>query len=337
MAVSALTDFLNYIKKNNIARPNRFKITFNIPDAMSAAPAGSVDTSAGEQYMQIVGDLKSLIGDSSLNQTSNDIAMTCLMVDMPSKQNSVTDVRYGTYARRVVNGRSYGEVGMTFLVTGNYAEKKFFDHWLNIINDESNTSVEFYDNYVSSVKVDCLDLQDNIVYTFTLDEAYPISIGAIRMDRTSQNSQMVLDVQWTFFRVVFDDDTRSLSDPQSGDGIPPTGIPGVGSGKNRLLAIPGLDSFSDAVKSAVSTVKGFNDQLQGVLAVANDVRSQVRDAKMQVLDGVKTINGTIKDFKAIAHVPTDVKNEVVGVLTDTKNQLGSLNSDLKNFTKYPTK
>ncbi len=337
MASTPLNDFLNYIKRNNIARTNRFRVTFAIPDALAQGGSNTtIDPSSGTDYMKMIGEVTSQLKSLNSQNPSNIISMTCLMFDIPGRQESVTEISYGNFPRKIVNGRAYNEVGSTFLVTGQYAEKKFFDDWFNIINDETNHAVEFYDNYIGTITVECLDIQDQVVYMFQLMEAFPISMGSIRLDRTSQNQQMVLDVNWAFQRISYGDE-RGISDPQAGNGVPATSIPGVGSGKNRLLPIPGIDQFSSAVQSAVNTVKGFNQQLQGVLAVANDVRSQVRDAKMQVLDGVKTLNGTIKDFKSIAHVPDDVKNEVVGVLTDTKNQLGFLNSDLANFSKYPTK
>lgn len=360
MATSQLSDFINYIRKTNIARTNRFRVTFAIPDALAqggsasggtASAAGSLGSTSGiaglssgvdpSAYMKMVGEsvsqLKTVTSSLSTQNPSNIVSMTCLMIDIPGRQEQVTEISYSNFPRKIVNGRTYSEVGTTFLVTGQYAEKKFFDDWFNIINDETNHAVEFYDNYIGTITVECLDLQDQVVYMFQLMEAFPVSMGSIRLDRTAQNQQMVLDVQWAFQRISFGDGSGNVTDPQAGNGIPASAIPGVGSGKNRLFPIPGLDSFSDAVKGAVNTVKGFNEQLQGVLNVAKDVREQVRDAKMQVLDGVKTINGTIKDFKAIAHVPTDVKNEVVGVLNDTKNQLGSLTSDLKNFKNYPTR
>ena len=337
MARTTMSEFLNLLKTNNIARPNRFKITFAIPDKLSN-PQSSSDSSgnAGADYMKMVGGVTSQLKSLAGTDPSSQIALTCMAVDIPSRQETTSEFSYGNYTRRVAYNRTFSEVNMTFLVTGQYTEKKFFDDWFNSINDETNHAVEFYDNYVSTITVECLDQQDNTVYMFQLVEAFPVSIGSLRMDRTTQNTSMLLDVSFAFFRISYGDE-RGLSNPQDGNGLPGSIIPGQGSGKNRLFPIPGLDDFSDAVHNAVQTVKGFNDQLQGVLNVAKDVREQVRDAKMQVLDGVKTINGTIKDFKAIAHVPTDVKNEVIGVLTDTRNQLGYLTGDLASFTKYPTK
>lgn len=335
MATNTLSDFINLVKKNGIAKNNRFKVTFNLPSALTTAPASSL--SPGESYMQIIGDAKNTMGKAQTTDTGNNISLTCLIIDIPSRSENVSEFAYGNYSRKIAYGRTYGDVSTTFLVTGKYAEKSLFDAWFNVIHQESNTSIEFYDNYVSTVVVECLDNQDNTVYKYTLHEAYPTSMGSLRLDRTSQNQQTLLDVNWAFHRIVYGDDTRGTGDPTAGSGVPVSAIPGVGSGKNRLLPIPGLDSFSSAVQTAVGTIKEFRGQLQGALAVANDVRQQVRDAKMQVLDGVKTINGVVKDFKSLVHVPQDVRNEVVGVLNDTKNQIGSLKTDVRGFSKYPSK
>lgn len=331
-----LGDFLNLIKKSNIARPNRFKITFTLPSALSSGSTSSSPSNPGADYMKMNSIFNQQL-TSQINDVNNAISLTCMMVDIPSRQEVVSEITYGNYSRKIASGRSYSDVNMTFLVTGGYGEKKLFDAWHNIILDESNTAVQFYDDYISTVTIECLDSQDNAQYVYILEEAWPTSIGSIRMDRTSQNQQMVLDVTWGFHRITYGDDQRGAQGGIAGNGIPPVAIPGVGSGKNRLLPIPGIDQMSSAVQTAVDTIKEFKGQLDGALNVARDVREQVRDLKMTAIDGVKTINGVVKDFKALNHVPTDVRNEVVAVLNDTKNQLGSLQTDTKNFRNYPTR
>lgn len=300
---SPLHDFISLIKKNNIARTNRYRISFSLPPS-------------------VTGDAKSL-------------ALTCLIADIPGRTNSADQFEAGNYARKIVNGREYTNFTTTFLVTGKYAEKNLFDSWFNAIHDESQHAVRFYDDYIASVTVECLNEQDQTVYVFELLEAFPMSVSQIKLDRTAQNQQTVIDVDWAFHKIIYGNEQKPGVPNGSKNGL----IPGVASlsGKNRLLPIPGLDSMSAAVQSAVQTVQGFREQVQGVLKVANDVREQVRDFKMAALDGVKTLNGVVKDFKAIAHVPADVKNEVIAVVNDTKNQLGSLKSDVKNFSKYPSK
>lgn len=336
MARTALGEFLALVKKNNIARSNRFKITFNIPQKL-LAPKGEQGSpgDSGKNFMQSIGDTVKAMKPSSAIDSVNAISLTCMIVDIPGVQENVTEIGYGNYNRRIVHGRTYGDFHTSFLITGKYAEKKLFDTWLGIINDESSKSVEFYDEYISDIIVECLDMQDATVYTFTLTEAFPISVGSIRMDRTAQNQQLILDVAWAFHRITNAEDEREAQKKAGGSGIPPGIVPGVGSGKNRLFPIPGIDQFSEAVQTTVSTVKEFKAQLEGALAVARDVREQIRDAKMAVLDGVKVINGVVKDVKAINNIPNAVKQEVVNVLNDTKNQIGSLKNEVSNFKNYP--
>ena len=306
MASNQLSSFINHIKKNGIARTARFRITFTLPKGLKVT--------------------------SSTVQKS--ISLTCMLADIPGKSEQTADVTYGNYARKVVFGRSTGDFNTTFLLTGNYIEKKIFDAWHDTIFNDLSNSVNFYDDYIAGIKVESLNEQDNVVYSFELTEAYPIQVSPLKLDRTSQNTQMALDVNWAYHKILPGQDARDiLESPVSSQLI--SNIPGVGSGKNRLFPIPGLDTMSSAVQSAVETVKEFRGQVQGVLKVAKDVQEQIRDAKMNVIDGVKTLNGVIKDFKAIANVPTEVKNEVVAVITDSRNQLGYLKNDVTNFKVYP--
>lgn len=303
-----LSEFISLIKRNSIARTNRFRINFALPASLIMPPTAELSEKV--------------------------LSLTCLITDIPSMTEQTTSISYGNYDRKIVNGRSMGDFNTTFLVTGKYQEKIVFDAWHNLINDEDNRAVEYYDNYVTTVTVDCLNENDDVVYQFELTEAYPLHIGQLKLDRTAQNQQMVLDVSWAYhkFNTIIDMNmTQTINIPN----IPPIGIPGPEAGKQRLFPIPGIDQMSAAVQSAAAMGTEFRNQLQGVLAIANDVREQVRDFKMEAINGVKILNGVVKDVKAINNIPTDVKNEVIAVVTDTKNQIGYLKDDIKNISNYP--
>jgi hypothetical protein len=312
MSKTNLSEFINHIKKNSIARSNRFRVTFSLPYALSGGK-----------------------GIKGVETSQKIMSLTCLMVDIPGKQEKTSTINYGNYDRKVVHGRTTNDITTTFLLTGNYAEKKIFESWHDIICDESQNAVQFYDDYICGVMVECLNEQDQVVYDFELLEAYPISIGNLKLDRTAQNQQMALDIGWAYHRVVFGPDQKSLSAPAEDSFNPLAAIPGADAGKQRLFPIPELDGLSNGVKNAVDTIKGFDSQLKGVLAIANDVREQVRDFKMAAIDGVKVLNGVVKDVKSIANIPTDVKNEVVKVVVDTRNQIGYLKNEVKDFSDYP--
>jgi hypothetical protein len=156
-----------------------------------------------------------------------------------------------------------------------------------------------------------------------LTETYPLSVSPLKLDRNAQNQQMVLDVTWAYHKIKNDEENAiNRSTTIVGDFLP-----GGANSKSRLPAIPGLGSFSTNVQSALNTVNGFRDQLQGALNAASNVREQVRDLKMSTIDGIKVMNGVVKDVRSIRNIPIDVKNEIVETMNATKNQLGYLKDD----------
>lgn len=330
---NTLSEFIAHIKRNNIARSNRFRINFVMPQKLIASL-----TNSGTGQAQIFDDDMvpipgATIKANDLNGVQKVISLTCMITDVPGYREQTTSINNGNLPREIATGKLQDEFYTTFLISGNYMEKKLFDAWHAIIMNESNTSINFYDDYIAHISVDCLNEQDAVVYSFELTEAYPKSVSQIKLDRTVSNQQMVVDVQWAYHKMINTaekDIAKAFTSKTPGNAIAT-----AAAGKKRLLAIPGLDSFSAGVQSAVQSIAGFRENLQGVLAKANDVREQVRDFKMSVLDGVKMVNGVIKDVKAISNIPNEVKNEVVSVLTDTRNQMGYLKSDLKNFKHFP--
>lgn len=308
-----LTDFIQLIKKNSIARTNRFRIYFDLPTGVIKA----------KNYI-------------SKGDYASQMSLTCLIADMPGETIQNTGVSYGNFERKIPFGRTYSDFTSTFLLTGKYVEKKIFDVWMSLIIDENQHALGYYDDYVTNIFVECLNEQNDVMYKFEIKEAYPVSVSPLKFDRTAQNGQMILDVTWAFFTcdAVLDNVTTALA--FNSKVVRPNAV-GVNAGKQRLLPIPGIDQLSSAVQSAAAVGTEFRGQLQGVLNITNDVKNQVRDLKMSSVDGIKTLNGVVKDVKAINNIPTDVKREVVDVVTSTKNQIGYLNNDIHTINKYPTK
>ena len=308
-----LSEFISHIKKNSIARVNRFRVSFTIPE-------------------KVLG-FSNFIGKGDIAKT---LSLTCLITDIPGQTAQVNTIGYGNYERKVVWGRTLGEFSTTFLVTGRYVEKKLFDVWTGIIHDEGNHAVQYYDEYITTIYLECLNEQDEVMYRTEITEAYPQVVGQLKLDRTTQNAQMVLDVNWAYHKceTVLDNVTMT---PQFDERptVPPVGQPGPSAGKQRLLPVPDINQMSASVQSLAAVGTEFRSQLQNVLNIAKDVRERVRDFKMEAVNGVKILNGVVKDVKAIASIPQNIKDEVVAVVTDTKNQIGSLKNDVANISNYP--
>lgn len=292
-----LSDFVSFIKKNSIARTNRYRITFTLPDGV--APSR---------------------GSATYEQT---LSLTCLIADIPGVQNQTTAIDYGNYDRKVTFGRSISDFNTTFLLTGKYAEKRVFDAWYRLINDESQHAVEYYDNYVATIQVDCLNERDEIVYTFELTEAYPIAISNLRLDRTAQNQQMVLDIVWAFHRINYSNvDSTIKSTIEQGIVVSNTTI-GAGSGVLRTDLVPSVGSLSSALQAVVASGNEAGSQVSGALAAASSIRAQVLDKAIPIPGAVNLMNGLIKDTNKL-NLPSGVKTEVLSVLSGTKNRIAGI-------------
>lgn len=314
MAASNISEFLQLVKKNHIARTNRFRITFVLPDKLIEA-LGSEDNAI---------------------KVAKQISLSCLITDIPGSQEQTINTGYGGYSRKIAYARTLNDFSTSFLVLGNFTEKRIFDAWNNIIMSDSNNIAGYYDDYVTSIILDVMNDKDENIYSIQIFEAYPTIVSSLKLDRTSQNQQMILDVNWAYHKIIYFYKSSNIGKERKST----SSVSGVANsalaGKKRLLAIPGIDSLSSGIQGAMNTVKEFRGQVQGVLAITKDVREQVRDAKMQVLDGVKVLNGVVKDIREIRSVPTQIKNELASVVNDTKNQLGSLKGDTKLIGKaYP--
>ena len=309
MAQNGLSEFLQLVKKSHIARTNRFNFNITLPDKL----------------ISVLGN------DTDAIKMTKQITLTCLLTDIPGYQEQTTNASYGGYSRKVAYSRSLNDFSTSFLVLGNFTEKKLFDAWSNLIMAESNNIAGYYDDYITDISIDALNNKDEIIYSIQLLEAYPTIVSSLRLNRADQNQQMILDVNWSYHRAVYSN-ISVIANPSNAS--PQASAAGASlSGKKRLLEVPGLSSLSSGLQAATSTIKEFKGQVDGILKITKDVREQVRDVKMQVLDGVKVLNGVVKDIREIRNVPDQFKRELTAVVNDTKNQLGSLKGDIKLIGK----
>lgn len=323
-ASSTLSDFLAHIKKNNIVRSNRFRITFALPAALVALIGGNasvVSSSLGSSSTGVYNAPNSL-------GVSNVISLTCMSTDIPGVTIHTTESSYGALPRQIVNGRSYDTFSTTFLLSGPMIEKKLLDNWYNITFNDANNSVNFYDNYVSSLMVEQLDQQDNVIYVFELLESFPLHVGEVKLDRSTSSQQATIDVNWMFHRIKVDPDSFTLSSIISSV-VPSTALDNTsGSALNNLTPLP-------AIPSVITSVPLYTDngsRVNGIVSGINNVIGQVKAGTISNLDGVKLINASYRDFNSIPSVPTQVKTDVLNAINTAKSQMSDLSTDPLTIT-----
>lgn len=148
--MALLQDFVATIKVKGLIRNNRYSIIF--PGAVTG----------------------SLLG------------MYCDQFQMPglniSTQPSLT---YGE-TREMPYQRLYDNITLSFYVDGEMNVKKYFDSWMAQINNPTDRTIGYYNNYAKKIQVDIEDLESLTKYSMVLHECYPKTLGAIQLDYASR-------------------------------------------------------------------------------------------------------------------------------------------------------
>lgn len=167
MAARTLRDFISEVKKDGLARQNRFTVTITPPSSM---------TDMGGQNLQLV-------------------QLFCEQAALPSVSYSSQPVKSYGENREVVYDKNFEDITLTFLVDRRMMVKAFFDEWSNQIIDPMTRLVGFYQDYAKDIVIRVQDMSNQDVYISVLYEAYPKTVGVVQLDN---NSKDVMKLQVTF-------------------------------------------------------------------------------------------------------------------------------------------
>ena len=127
--------------------------------------------------------------------------MLCTSVSLPGKRISTTEATHDHNLAKKPYSMATDEVSMTFLLTGDYYIKKYFDMWMNMIIDSTanHYKTAYKSDYVADVEIRALQgNEDSIVgYGNLLENAYPIQMSAVELSNAS-DGLMELTITWEY-------------------------------------------------------------------------------------------------------------------------------------------
>ena len=172
---------------NGPSDPSKFMIVIPPCAAMGGALGigGTILGAAGGAYLSIMTD----------------------SVNIPGKQITTTPfTMYGTETK-MPYGIAYEELNVSFNCTNNMFERRYFDWWSRLISDPTNNYWNYYDDYVTNIKLykmppgggesalGFLEAATLSTYVMTIEEAYPVSINSQEL---SYDAEGVLKLNVTF-------------------------------------------------------------------------------------------------------------------------------------------
>lgn len=153
----------------DIARPARFNVSIPIPLKLVA-------------YRNIARTLE----------------YRCEMAQFPS-------VSFATTQRKIYGPpqiqpylKEYNHTNMTFIVTDSMNEKMIFDNWMELINPSSTYDFNYKSDYITPISINQYTVTDDLSYSITLVDAFPIDVGQLDVDWNNENGPHKLAVVFAY-------------------------------------------------------------------------------------------------------------------------------------------
>jgi hypothetical protein len=123
--------------------------------------------------------------------------------------------------REVPYDKLHDPVNMSFYVDTDLKVKRFFDLWMNSIQDPQTKKYSYYDNYITDIQIHVEDLNDKSRYMITMYECYPKSVGSIQLDYASKDvMKLQVTMNYRYF-VVSDTAPGGESDTSDANDMAP--------------------------------------------------------------------------------------------------------------------
>ena len=165
-----VSKFASQIGKKGLASPNKFRVAFTMPSGVGTP---------GESFN-----------------------LMCENVDLAGRNvNSAINIEYGVRREVAYNAPAYDPLNITFLCSQDMKEKRTLEKWNNhIVKVNAGFDVEYYDNYVGTIKVDVLNKHDLSKSEYQVEylEAYPKVINSIPFNHTTLNQTVKVTASFSY-------------------------------------------------------------------------------------------------------------------------------------------
>ncbi len=153
MATGSISNFLSSFNKE-LARPNHF-------DVEISAPSGLV------KYNNVLKDV---------------LRYRCESTELPGRSLMTSSMKIYGVEEKFPYMSSYNDISLTFIVSDDMTEKKFFETWIDYIHPSATFNFKYKDKYSSNVTITQYDLKKTESYQVLLKRAYPIAVNPLSLD-----------------------------------------------------------------------------------------------------------------------------------------------------------
>jgi hypothetical protein len=186
----------------------------------------------------------------------SDLTFQCDTAEIPGRSIATNDIQIGGPTIKLPYGSTYSDMTLNFICTNDMYERKIFDDWLNYINNVTNFTISFREDYTTSIYIFQYDeggdqsMSPAVTFGVELIEAYPIAINPMQLAWAEDSvHRLGVTFAYTYYRPL-----SSLTAPR---GIPSSVLAGLGSASGVL------STFQNALVGEATGI--INRSLNGAL------------------------------------------------------------------------
>lgn len=210
--------FLSNIKsKEGLAKPSRFKVILPIPTYINNFIGQSIFEKILNLPNSIVADVTDIFSSTPQDEqsrTSNAslsryLSLQCETAELPGRVLNTADVKVYGPTFKVPYQTQYSDIGLNFICTNDFYERKLFDRWLEAIMPSDTNNLRFprgeTTRYLTNIKIVQYDDFIKQIYAVELIDAFPIAVSAQPLNWSEDNFHRV-SVQFAYqrYNVIYD-------------------------------------------------------------------------------------------------------------------------------------
>jgi hypothetical protein len=140
---------------------------------------------------------------SGLSVLTTSLTYRCETAELPSKTYATVEQKFGSnpiekYPYQV----QYNDLTLSFIVSGDMSEKKFFDSWMEKISPSSDYNMKYKEDYRSFITIRQFNSLNQVTYAVNLIDAYPITVNQLDLDWSSEGyHKLTVVFAYTYWEV----------------------------------------------------------------------------------------------------------------------------------------
>ena len=142
----------------------------------------------------------------------NKIMLNCNTVNIPNIGMNYDDGQWISQPHK----RLYGEISMTFQVSEDFAEMKYFNTWFRQVGWNQDGHFAYHNDYIRTIIIRNYSRDNKLILTTKIIDAYPKSIDAISLGYGNNSTTMPLAVKcgyWWHYHIY--GDAENTGEPTS--------------------------------------------------------------------------------------------------------------------------